>query len=94
MRSGSGLEIVAVSVNGNGHGDIAHIQWRSASSSGITSPHALILWLREDPEHEAWLVDGERRIAVEVVTPIDAAAHLRSRLQGEWGDHLLGLPRF
>jgi len=90
------LQIIAIGVKGaGGHEDITHVQWQAASSSGITSSHAVISWLREHAEHEAWLADGERRrVAVEVVTPIGAPAHLRSRAGGQWGDHLLALPRF
>jgi hypothetical protein len=94
MRKTSALEIITVGLEGGtGHEDITHLEWQSAHSSGVTSSEALIAWLREDPEHEAWLADGEQRVAVEVVTPIGAPAHLRSRSEGRWGEHLLGLPR-
>jgi hypothetical protein len=55
---------------------------------------ALIRWPREDPENEAWLADGGQKIGVEIVTPVAGPAHLRSRVDGVWGDHLLGLARF
>lgn len=89
------LEIIAVGFQGgSGHEHIGDLQWQGASSSGITSSEALIAWLREHPEHEAWLKDGERRVAVQVLAPIGAPAYLRSRSEGQWGDHLLALPRF
>jgi hypothetical protein len=95
MRGASRLRITAVAVQGGGgHEDVTHLLWEAASSSGVTSSEALIIWLLEDSEHEAWLSDGEHRIAIEVVTPIDSPPHLRSRSDGQWGDHLLALPRF
>jgi hypothetical protein len=95
MRKTSVLKITAVGLQGgDGHEHITHLLWEAASSSGVTTTAALIAWLREDPEHEALLRAGEQRIAVEVVTPIGAPSHLRSRHDGQWGDHLLALPRF
>jgi hypothetical protein len=95
MRKASVLEIVAVGLQGgDGHEHITHLMWQGASSSGLTTTVALIAWLGADPEHEAWLMAGERRVPVEVVTPIGAPSHLRSRHDGQWGDHLLALPRF
>ena len=89
------LQIIAIGVqDGGGHEDITHVQWQAASSSGVTSSQALISWLRQNIEHEAWLADGERRVVVEMLTPAGAPAHLRSRSDGQWGDHLLALPRF
>lgn len=93
MRGGSELQILAVSVYGDGHEDIRHLQWQGPSSSGITSAEALIRWLEEDPRHEAWLRDGEQRVEVEVATPVGERAYLRSRSSGQWDDHLLRLPR-
>jgi hypothetical protein len=95
MQRTSLLEIVAVGLQGgDGHEHITQLMWQGASSSGLTTSEGLIVWLREDPEHEAWLTAGERRIGVEVVTPIGAPSHLRSRHDGRWSDHLLALPRF
>lgn len=95
MPTTPSLQITAIGVHGAGrHEDITHVQWQAASSSGITSSEAVISWLAEHTEHEVWLADGERRVAVEVVTPAGAPAHLRSRQDGQWGDHLLALPRF
>jgi uncharacterized protein DUF3892 len=95
MRKTSVLEIVAARLErGDGPERITDLMWQGASSSGLTTSEGLIAWLREDPEHEAWLMAGERRVAVEVVTPIGAPSHLRSRHDGKWGDQLLALPRF
>jgi len=94
MRSSGSLQIIAVGIAGAGQEDITHLQWQGASSSGITSAEALIAWLRESPEHEAWLAHGQQRIAVRVVAPIGGTAHLRSHADGQWGEHLLALPRF
>jgi len=94
MRTTASLRIIAVGLQGGlGHEHIAEVQWQGACSSGLTTVDALIAWLREDPQHEAWLTDGEQRIPVGVVTPTGAPAHLRSRGGGQWGDHLLALPR-
>lgn len=95
MGEAASLRIIAVGLQGGlGHEHIAEVQWQGACSHGITTAKALIAWLREHRQHEAWLADGEQRILVEVVTPIGAPAHLRSRNDGQWGDHLLALPRF
>ena len=92
MREGAGLQIIAVSLSDDsGHEQITHVQWQSASSSGITMAQAVIAWLGGDRQNEAWLTAGEERIPVEVVTPIGAPAHLRSRAGGQWGAHLLAL---
>jgi hypothetical protein len=94
MRSSSSLQIVAIGLEGgDGHENVTDIFWEGASSSGLTTSQALIAWLRADAEHKACLVVGGRRVGVEVVTPIGAPSHLRSRLEGQWGDHLLALPR-
>jgi hypothetical protein len=94
MRDAASLQITAVALQGGSeHEHITHVQWEAASSAGIVSIEALIAWLREDAAHEAWLTDGEQRVAVEVVTPIGLSSHIRSRSEGQWGDHLLGLPR-
>lgn len=94
MRTTQTLEIIAVGLEGGtGHEHIAHLQWQGASSSGVTSSEALMAWLREDPQHEAWLTVGGQRVGVEVVTPIGAPPYLRSRSEGKWGDHLLAVPR-
>jgi hypothetical protein len=95
MSSSSSLQIVAVGLQGGeGHEHITEIFWEGVSSSGLTTSQALMAWLREDAEHEAWLTAGGRRVGVEVVTPIGAPSHLRSRTaEGRWGDHLLALPR-
>lgn len=95
MRKTSALEIIAVALEGGaGHEHITEVQWKGANSSGVTSSEALIAWLREDPEREASLTMGGQCVGVEVVTPIGAPGHLRSRADGQWGQHLLGLPRF
>jgi hypothetical protein len=94
MQRACTLQILAVGVrDGCGHEEITHLQWQGMSSTGLTSSQALIAWLREDPEHQAWLLHDEQRIAIEIVTPIGAPSHLRSRHDGRWGDHLLALPR-
>jgi uncharacterized protein DUF3892 len=94
VRGAATLRILAIGVPaGGGHEQITHLQWEAVSSSGLTSTEALIAWLRQDPEHEAWLLHDGRPIGVEVVTPIGAPAYLRSRSDGAWGDHLLALPR-
>lgn len=94
MRDATSLQIIAASLSGSGHEDITHLQWQGKSSSGITSAEALIAWLREDDANIAWIEDGEQRVAVKVLTPIGAPAHLRSRSDEAWGEHLLALPRF
>jgi hypothetical protein len=95
MRGASSLQIVGVSLQaGNGHEHVAHVLWQGQRSYGVTAVEGVIRWLREDPEHEAWLVSGERRVAIEVVTPIGGPWYLRSRTDGQWGDALLKLPRF
>lgn len=94
MRAGKTLQITAVSIHGEGHEDILNLRWQGPRSSGVTSTGALIRWLREDPENEAWVVHDGQQVAVEIVTPIGAPSYLRSRGDGAWGDHLLGLARF
>jgi hypothetical protein len=95
MEGSKSLQIVGISLQGgSGHEHVAHLLWQGQRSAGVTAPEGVIRWLREDPEHEAWLVAGERRVAVEVVTPIGGPSHLRSRTDGQWGDALLKLPRF
>lgn len=94
MRDKASLQILAVSLDGSDHESITHLQWQRPCSWGITTTQALIAWLREDPTHEAWLAVGEEHVRVEVVTPLGAPAHLRSRSEGQWGEHLLALPRF
>ena len=94
LRETASLQVTGVAVEGDpGHEQITHLQWEAASSVGIASAQALIGWLAEDPANEAWLADGDRRVAVEVVRPVGAPPYLRSRIGGQWGDHLLGLPR-
>lgn len=95
MRGSSSLQIVGISLQGGaGHEHVAHVLWQGQRSYGVTAVEGVIRWLRQNPEHEAWLVTGERRVAVEVVTPIGRSSHLRSRTDGQWGDALLKLPRF
>jgi hypothetical protein len=60
MRESRTLQIAAVSLEGgNGHEHVAHVLWQAQRSFGVTATEGLIRWLREDPEHEAWLVAAD-----------------------------------
>jgi hypothetical protein len=95
MTNASSLQIVGIRLQGGDtHEAITDLLWQASCSSGLITSKALIAWLREDPEHEAWVQDDERPVAIEFVMPIGSPSYLRSRTGGEWGDHLLKLPRF
>ncbi len=95
MQSAPSLQIIAVRLQGgDGHEHITDLQWQSASSAGVTRIEAVVAWLRQDPAHEAWVQAGQERVAVRVLTPIGGPSHLRSHNDGQWGQHLLALPRF
>jgi hypothetical protein len=95
MEKPSDVEIVAVRLEGgSGHEHITHLLWQGTSSSGVTTSAALIDLLGKTREHEVWVRDGGQRVAVEVVTVSGGRAYLRSRYDGQWGAHLLGLARF
>ena len=89
------IQIIAVRLDGGkGHEHITHLQWQCANSSGLTSAEALITWLRDSGHNQATVQGEQGGVPIEIVTPIGAPSHLRSRAAGQWGEHLLALPRF
>jgi hypothetical protein len=90
------IEITATRLEGgSGHEHITAVLWRCATTSmGLTTRQAIVDWLCESDENEAFVADGAARIQVAIQRRENEPPCLRTRVEGRRTDHLLSLPRF
>jgi hypothetical protein len=89
------IEITAIRLQGgDGHEHITVVRWRSPTTSmGLATRPRIVAWLSQTSENQAVLADGTTQIQVAVQRRPNQPPLLRTRVDGQWTDHLLSLPR-
>jgi hypothetical protein len=90
------IEMTAIRLQGvNGHKHITAVRWRSPTTSiGLATRPRIVDWLSQRSENQALLADGTAHIQVAVQRRPNQPPLLRTRVDRQWTDDLLSLPRF
>ncbi|MEV6906012.1 DUF3892 domain-containing protein [Amycolatopsis sp. NPDC051071] len=90
------IKIIASRLEGGKfHENITKLRWSNPGSgeTGESFVSAIVAWI-EDDDGKAYVDEGIRRVAVEIIKPTFGPKFLRTKADGIWKNNLLDLPRF